>query len=578
MYIEKVANRSYAPTILLRESYREGKSVRKRTLANLTRWPVHVVEALQAALQGKTQFFQLDGSFQIKRSLPHGHVAAVVGMIRKLKLESLLDSKNSIQRTLCIAMIAARILNPCSKLATSRGLRAETMTNSLAEILELEVISEKQLYKAMDWLLQRKTRIEHKLTCRHLKNKDVVLYDVTSSYYEGHTCILAHFGHSRDRKRGKKQIVFGLLCTSEGCPLAVEVFNGNTGDPKTLAPQIQKMRDDYGFKKLIWVGDRGLLTNARIREELKTSVGCDWITSLTSVHIRQLVANGSLDISKFDELTDIFEFSDETYPGERLIACYNPLLREERSRKREELLQTTEQELEKIAAATQRTNRKLKGKEKIGERVGKVIHRFKMSKHFEWQVDEQGFHYSRKQEQIEKEANLDGIYVVRTNVSAQQYDMKTVVRLYKSLSTVERAFRNIKTVDLHIRPFYHRLTGRIRAHIFLCMLAYYVEWHMRRVLAPILFEDDAPEQKEQRRNSVVESAQRSLQAEQKARTHRTKDGFIVHSFQSLLDDLATLTKNTIQPNFSGVPSFTQYSEPTPQQKRAFELLDFSYQL
>ena len=577
MYVAVVPNRNSPPAILLRESFRENGKVHNRTIANLSDWPPAKVEALRQVLKGATLAPASADAFQILRSQPHGHVAAVVGSLRKTGLERLISADSSRQRDLIVAMIAARIVDPSSKLATARALDTDTLSNSLGELLDLQKVQDDDLYRAMDWLLERQTDIENALAKRHFAEGGLVLYDLTSTYFEGRHCRLAHLGHSRDDKSGKPQIVFGLLTNAEGCPVAVEVFEGNTADPKTVPAQVKKLRERFGLKQVVFVGDRGMITSARIREDLADDQGLNWITALRATSIQKLAADGGLQPSLFDT-TDLAEITHPAYPGERLVACFNPVLSAQRARKRDELLLATEKELEKIAAATRRTMRPLRGKHVIGLRVGRVLGRFKMGKHYQIQIDEDGFHYERKPDSIEREKKLDGIYVIRTNVKAAAMSSPDVVRSYKQLSHVERAFRSLKTVDLKVRPIHHRLEDRVRAHVFLCMLAYYVEWHMRRKLAPLLFEDHDKKAATLRRESVVKPALRSEAAERKAATKRDDDGLPVHSFRSLLSDLATLTINRIQTGNASLPAFNKLTNPTPLQKKAFSLLGIRLQL
>jgi len=573
MYVATVPNRNSPPAILLRESFRENGKVKSRTIANISHLRSQQIEALRLALAGSlpTSGTALPDSFQISRSLPHGHAAAVLGCLRNLKLDAILDSAPSRQRALVVAMIVARILDPASKLATARGLHSDTLSSSLGDLLGLDSANESELYDAMDWLLPRQAQIEQELAKRQLSGGGLVLYDLTSTYFEGRHCPLGKLGHSRDDKSGKAQIVFGLLTNAQGCPVAVEVFEGNTGDPKTVASQIDKLRTRFGLQDVVLVGDRGMITSARIREDLHTSHGIQWISALRATQIQKLAKDGCLQMSLFDQ-TDLVEIAHPSFPGERLIACFNPLLAEERARKRPDLLAATEKQLAKIAAATQRVRRPLRGKHNIGVRAGKILNRYKMGKHFQLRIEEDSFHYERKTANIEREQNLDGIYVIRTSVKQEALSSQQVVASYKSLSGVERAFRSLKTVDLHVRPIHHRLPDRVRAHIFLCMLAYYVEWHMRQLLAPLLFDDDDKPQAQAARTSIVAPATRSAPAKRKARTKLTADGLKVHSFQTLLADLATITKNIIQPTDKVTTAFDMLTRPTALQQRAFELL------
>src|SRR5918994_2985707 len=523
MYIDIVPNRNSPPAVLLRESYREGKKVLKRTIANLSEVPRNIVEGLRILLRGGAAVEHFEDSFEIERSLPHGHVTAVLGTLRKLKLDTLIDSEPSEERNRVMAMIVARILDPRSKLATARGLDEETSTSTLAEILKVQKTDAQALYTAMDWLGERQAEIEKKLAKRHLEDGELVLYDVSSTHFEGKCCPLGQLGHSRDEKKGKLQIVFGLLCNRAGCPVAVEVFDGNTADPKTLGAQIEKLRHRFKLSCVVLVGDRGMITEARIRDEIKPIEGLDWITALRAPAIRPLVETGKIQLSFFDE-RDLAEIQSPDYPGERLIVCNNPLMAGRRAKKRQALLEATERELNKIVTATERPVRPLKGEAPIGLRVGKVLHRFKMAKHFRLDIREAGFSYARDEVKIAEEAALDGIYVVRTSVQKAALDTQEAVRAYKDLGHVEQAFRSYKTVDLKVRPIYHYLVDRVRAHVFLCMLAYYLEWHMRQALAPLLFDDDDKATAEAQRASDVATAQRSPRARRKAQTQQTADG------------------------------------------------------
>jgi transposase len=579
MYVAAIPNRNSPPAILLRESFRLDGEVKTRTIANISHLPAPQIEALRFALKGGLPFAatSLPDSFQISRSRPHGHVAAVLGSLRKLQLDSILDPHPSRQRDLIIAMIVARILYPASKLATARGLHSDTLHSSLGELLDLSAADETELYQAMDWLLPRQERIERELAKRQLADGALVLYDLTSTYFEGRHCPLARLGHSRDHKSGNPQIVFGLLTNAQGCPVAVEVFAGNTSDPKTVATQVEKLRHRFGLQRVVLVGDRGMITSARIREDLPTSHGIEWISALRATQIQKLARDGQLQMSLFDQ-TDLVEIAHPDFPGERLIACFNPLLAEERARKRPDLLAATEKQLEKIVVAARRQKRPLRGKQNIGLRAGKILNRYKMGKHFELRIEEDSFHYERKTANIEREQNLDGIYVIRTSVEQQALSSRQVVASYKSLSGVERAFRSLKTVDLQVRPIHHRLPDRVRAHILLCMLAYYVEWHMRQLLAPLLFDDHDNAQAKSARASIVAPAQRSAAAVRKALTKNTDDGFKVHSFQTLLGDLATIVKNRIQPRDKTVPAFDMITTPTTSQQKALDSLGVALRL
>jgi len=571
MYVTVVPNRSSPPAILLRESYREAGKVRNRTLANLSQWPADRIEGLRRVLRGETPGPSTSQPFEIIRSRPHGHVAAVVGTMHRVGLHTVIAAQRSRQRDQVEAMITARILEPASKLATARGLDPQTRSTTLAEVLGVEGADEDALYETMDWLVGRQERIEAALAKQHLSEGTLVLYDVSSTYFEGRHCPLAKRGHSRDGKKDKLQIVFGLLTNAEGCPVAVEVFAGNTADPKTVVSQVRKLRERFGLNRLVLVGDRGMITEARIRCDLKPQEGIDWITALRAPAIQKLVAQGAFQMSLFDE-RDLVEIRSPAYPGERLIVCRNPLLTAERARKREELLKATERELDKVVAAAARLKNPLKGKDRIGLRAGRVLGRYKMGKHFKLEITDRRFAYHRNEVTIAREAELDGVYVIRTSVSADTLEADDAVRSYKRLAVVERAFRSLKTVDLKVRPIHHRLEKRVRAHVLLCMLAYYVEWHMRQALAPMLFDDTERRQAESLRRSVVAPARRSASAQRKAQEKCTDDGTPVHSFQTLLKDLATVTKNRIEPAGQKNLAFDKITLPTPLQQRAFDLL------
>jgi hypothetical protein len=574
MYIEVVKNRSSPPCVLLRESYRENGRVRKRTVCNVTHWDPELVEALRALLKGGRVVASAEAALEIVRSLPHGHVAAVLGMLRKLGLEKLVGSRPSRRRDLVVAMIVARVLDPKSKLGMSRSLDPETASTSLGETLGLGSLDEDELYEAMDWVLRHQPGIEEGLAERHLGEGSLVLYDLTSTYFEGRHCPLARHGRSREGKGGKLQIEFGLLCDREGCPVAVEVFEGNVGDPMTVASQVAKVRERFGLSRVVVVGDRGMLTEARITEDLAPG-GLDWITALRAPAIQALVKAGSLQLSLFDD-RDLGEIKSDAFAGERLVVCRNPLVAEERRRKREDLLAATERSLSKVASETTRERKPLRGKDKIALRIGAVLDRFKMRKHFVLDIRDDGFEYRRDESGIAEEASLDGFYVLRTSVPEEELGAEKVVESYKRLSGAERAFRSLKTVDLMVRPIHHRLADRVRSHVFLCMLSYYVEWHLRRAWAPLLFDDDDPEGAADRRESVVAPAKRSEGALRKARTKRAADGLPVHSFRTLLADLGTLTLNhCVQPLLHAKHELTILATPTPVQQRAFELLGFS---
>ena len=572
MYVARIPNRGSPPAILLRESYRQGGKVKNRTLANLSHWPEPKVDALAQTLKGLPPKLDLSQAFEITRSLPHGHVAAVLGTARRLGVEELIDATPSRTRDLVTAMLVAQVIDPGSKLAVARGLRAETATSSLGRLLGVASCDEDDLYAAMDWVLERKEVIENALAARHLVNGTLVLYDVSSAAFEGRTCPLGAIGHPRDGVKGRLQIVYGLLCSPAGIPIAIEVFEGNTADPNTLAAQITKIKTRFGLSRVCLVGDRGMLTHARIRDEVRPGQ-LDWISALRAPQIKALVEEGALQLSLFDT-QDLFEISSPEFPGERLVCCHNPALAEKRARKRQDLLAATEKELTPIAAATGRAKRALRGKDKIALRVGKVINHYKMAKHFTLTITDASFTFTRNTEAIAAEAALDGIYVLRTSLPEHTLGRDDVVLRYKNLADVERFFRTLNS-ELDVRPIRHRLADRVRAHMFLRMLSYYISWHMKAALAPILFVDNDKPAAAAKRANPVAAAQRSDQALTKAARKRTDDDTPVHSFTSLLADLATICANQIQPT-DDTPPFTMTTTPTPLQRRAFELLDLSH--
>lgn len=566
MYVTKVPNRSSPPAVLLRESYRDGGKVKTRTLANLTGWPDAKVEALRRVLKGETAIVAKE-AFRIERSLPHGHVAAVLGMARKLKLDKLLP-KSRLGK-LALAMTVARVIEPAAKLATARQLSEETAAHSLGAALELKAVDADELYAALDLLGEAQPRIETALARRHLRDGCLVLYDLTSSYLEGRCCELGRFGYSRDGKRDKLQIVFGLICAADGCPIAVEVFEGDTGDPSTLAAQVTKLKQRFGLSRVLLVGDRGMISEARIREDLAPA-GLDWLTALRAPAIQALAAdNGPLQLSFFDE-RDMAEIASPDYPGERLIVCRNKALAAERAQKREELLAATEADLARIKASVGRAHAPLAGADKIGLKAGAVLGKRKMAKHFALTIADASFSFARNEASIQKEAALDGFYVLRTSVPAGALDTAAVISAYKSLAHVERAFRSMKTVDLDVRPIHHRLAPRVRAHVFLCMLAYYVAWHMRKALAPLLFDDHDKENAGKGRSSPVAPAKVSAAAYAKAASRKTADGGPVHSFRTLLQDLATLSRNVVR--LGDAPAVAMLATPTPLQQEVFNKL------
>lgn len=566
---KKVKGKVYT-SVLLRRSFRKDGKVKHETLGNLTRLPPDVIDFVKRRLNGELDADAPHASFEIVRTLPHGNVAAVLQTARQLELEKLLASRPCRERDLIMALVVARVLSPRSKLSTAGALRAETAKHTLGEELDLGEVEVHQIYAAMDWLLARQTRIENKLAKKHLKDGYLVLFDVSSSYYTGRKSPLIQHGYSRDHRGDRPQITYGLLCDSEGRPIAIEVFPGNTADPPTFTQLVAHARQRFGIQRIIFVGDRGMITSARIKEDLRDVDGLDWISALRTEGIRKLRDAGTIQMSLFDK-KDLAEVTSEHFPGERLVVCRNPALAEQRARKRIELLEATEAKLEPIRLATQRKGNPLRGEKEIGLRVGKVIGKYKMAKHFCLTITKDSFTYTRNEELIREEATLDGLYVVRSNVDAKRMDSDRVVENYKSLAKVERAFRCMKTVDLSLRPIYHRNDDRIRSHVFICMLAYYVEWHMREKLRPLLFADDDGESAAADRQSIVAPAQRSKSAKRKDATRRTADGFPVQSFQDILQDLGTLCRNRLRiPEFDS--EFDRLTTATPYQQRVLDLL------
>ncbi len=582
MYIERVPNRNSPPAVLLRESYREGNKVRKRTLANLSKLPDEVIDNLRIVLKGGVAVDNYGDAFKIFRSLPHGHIAAVLGTLNKLGIKELIESESSRNRSLILAMIVARILEPRSKLATARGLNKETCFSSLSKLLGLESADEDELYEALDWLLERQEKIENRLAKKHLLEESLVLYNLSSIYFEENCFSLAQYGYSRDKTdssqwRGDlatREIVFGLLCDRKGCPIAVEIFEGNTNDTSTLAKQIDKVRSRFGLNRVVVVGDRGMITQTRINQELSSTEGIDWITALTGTQIRKLAEQEVIQLGLFDEI-NLVELESSSYFGERLIAYRNPLVAQANQIRREELLQATEKEFDAIVAATKREKRVIIGADKIRTRVEKVINRYKVGKFFNIEINETSFSYSRKIDALQIEAALDGLYVIRTSVR-EILSAPSTVRTYKSLSQVEQAFRSYKTMDLKVRPIDHHLENRVRAHVFLCMLAYYIEWHMRQALAEMIFDDQESEKVKRASSDVVSPAKRSKKALSKARKKKTQDNLPVHSFSTLMADLATITLNTINSKLDGTDiTFEKITQPTPLQQKALDLLGVS---
>ena len=565
MYIEIVPNRNSPPAVLLREGWREGKKICKRTLANLTGWSQARIDSLRRVLKDEPLLNAQD-AFVVERSLPHGHVQAVLEALKRIGLDTLIGSKRSRERDLVLAMIVERLIHPCSKLATTRLWHSST----LAEELTVSDATEDDLYEAMDWLLDRQSRIEHKLAVRHLGESKQVLYDVTSSYYEGRTCPLMRFGHDRDGKTGRPIVVYGVLTDAQGRPIALQVYPGNTADPTTVPDQVHKLREQFALEQVVLVGDRGMLTQTQI-DKLKQYPGLGWISALRSSAIRELVEAGTLQLSLFDQ-QNLAEISSPEFAGERLIACHNPLLAEERTRKRAELLKATEKALERIARQVSRRTKKPLTAAEIGKKAGAVVNRFKMGKHMELTIKDGAFGYARRPQNIEREAALDGIYVIRTSEPPSRLSAADTVRSYKNLAQVERAFRSLKGIDILVRPIRHRDEQRVKAHLFLCMLAYYVEWHMRRVLAPLLFDDEQLDQDRKTRDPVA-AAKPSASAKKKKALRVTTEGLPIHSFETLLAELATRCRNRCRiksdPNS---PTFSHLTQPTPLQQRVFDLL------
>ena len=584
MFIETVPNRTSPPAILLRESYRdEAGKAQKRTLANLSKLPASLIAGLKGLLKGGVAIPTALGAasedgLRIERSLPHGHVAAGLGMLRKIKLDRLLlstakDEHSRRCRDLAVGLIVDRLLASRSKLGFVRAINGQTASSSLGEVLSLGAVAEREVYSALDWLLEQQPRVESALARRHLKNGTLVLYDVSSSYLEGRKCPLAQHGYSRDHRPDRLQIVYGLLCTREGLPVAVEVFDGDTADPATLATQIKKLRQRFALERVVLVGDRGMLTSARIREEVEPA-GLDWISCLRSDAIQKLASDdGPLQLSLFDE-RDLAEIAaPEQFPGERLIVCRNPLLAQERARKREALLTATERDLARVAARVRAKRNPLRGSAEIGRAVGAVVGKHKVAKHFEIEIGEAQLAYRRKPDAIAREARLDGVYVVRTSVPATALDADETVQAYKDLARVERAFRCLKTVDLEIRPIRHWTAERVRAHVFLCMLAYHVEWHLRRALASLLFHDTDIAAARAERSSPVAKTEPSPTAKTKKATKRNPAGQPVMDFADLIAHLGTLARNTVTTNLQKGHRFTLHTRPTAIQETAFQLLE-----
>ena len=563
MHIHIIPNRASPPAVLLRESYRQGDRVRKRTLANLSSLPMDQVEAIRRILKGE-RLVSSEALFEVSASPHHGDVQAVRLAMKRLGFDSLIASRPCRERDLAVAMVVARILEPHSKLATTRWWH----TTTLAEDLHVADADEEDLYKAMDWLFERQPKIEKKLAARHLDPDSLVLYDLTSSYFEGTCCPLAALGHSRDGKKGKLQVNYGVLTNSGGCPVSVSVYAGNTGDAKTVMPQIRMVKDEFGIKNLVLVGDRGMI-GQKLIDQLREQEPIDWITALKTGQIRTLMEQGAIQMSFFDE-RNLLELTHEDYPGERLVVCRNPMMAERRARTRQSLLEATVEELQKVERMVVRG--KLKGEGEIGVRVGRVVNKYKVAKLFNLEIGEKSFAFQLIEDNIAAEAALDGFYVIRTSLPKKRLDAADTVRSYKLLSNVERAFRCLKTIDLKVRPIHHHLEDRVRVHIFLCMLAYYVEWHMLEAWRELLFSDEDQEAKQTR--DPVAPAERSEAALRKAHTHRLEDGTEAQSFRTLLRNLSTIVRNVCRrkqaPNDEG--SFTITTTPNERQQRALDLI------
>ena len=564
MYITRVPNRKSPPAIMLRESYRDKGKVKSRTLANLSKLPAESIEVLRRSLHGE-QLVPAHHAFEAIASSHHGHVQAVLHAMRRLGFAELIASRASPQRHLVVAMVVARILEPDSKLATTRWWRITT----LPSLLGVNDADEDDLYQALDWLLKRQDRIEGKLAARHLEHDALAVYDLSSNYFEGVTCPLAAFGHNRDGKKGKLQVNYGLLTNPQGIPVAVSVFKGNTGDPTTLLPQVSKVRDQFGLERFVLVGDRGMITQKQV-DVLGDIDGVDWIAALRPEAINKLLDSGALQMDLFDQ-RNLFELTHPDFPGERLVACRNPDLAKRRAEKRKSLLEATANELHKVRRMVERA--RLHGQDAIGVRIGKVVNKYKVAKHFTLDIQEHRFDFATDENKVAAEAALDGLYVVRTSLSSQRMNADDAVRSYKQLSQVERAFRSLKTIDINVRPIRHHREPRVRTHIFLCMLAYYVQWHMLEAWRPLLFCDEDQQGKASR--DPVAPAKRSKSALRKVHARTLDDGTEVHSFRTLLKHLSAIVRNVCRLPDSGphAPTFGVVTTPNPKQQRAYDLLD-----
>lgn len=570
MYIECVPNRNSPPAILLRESWRENGKTKKRTVGNLSSLPTETVDAVRSALKGDVvpaamAITEPQKNLEITNVRHHGHAAAIVAMIKRSGLLQAIDRKPSRQRDIVVAMIADRLLHGDSKLATARHCQKETAVTTLGELLSLEDLDEHECYQTMDWLLERQDSIQKKLAKKHLIDGDPVLFDLSSSYFEGHTCPLAKHGYSRDKRGDLPQVNYGMYCNTRGIPIGVEVLAGNENDHIAFPKAVERIRNDFGCENAILVGDRGMISGKAIDDCLRDEEGAQWITALNSVAIAKLQRQGSIQLSLFDE-HDLASITHGDYPDERLIVCRNPLLADERVRKREALLTATEKLLAKVKAKVDRRRAPLRGKSQIGVEVGKVVNRKKVAKHFRIEIDEDRFEYSRNQEKIDAESSLDGLYVIRSNVKASRMSDEQVVGHYKNLASVERAFRSLKSIDIRVRPIHHRLSDRVRSHIFLCMLAYYIEYQLRQLLAPLMFVDEDKVSVESR-DSIVSPAPRSESAQRKDASRRNEAGVRLSSFRDIVESLSAITRSTVI--IAGHPQgrFNATSRPTPYQQQ-----------
>lgn len=573
MYIERVPNRNSPPAVLLREGWREDGKIKKRTVANLSHLPDHIIENLRAALKNEVvpaaqAIVDPEQALVLHDARPHGHVAAVLGTLRRIGLERMIDRRACRERDVAVAMIVDRLLCGDSKLATARHCHADTATSSLGSILDLDDLSEKECYAAMDWLLERQPAIQKRLAAQHLDPGGMVLFDLTSSYFEGHACPLAAHGYSRDHRRDRPQVVYGMYCNALGVPIGVDVFPGNTNDHRAFPQAVERARSDFGIDQVVFVGDRGMISGKAIDNLLRDSDGAGWITALTNSAIASLERQGAIQTTWFDE-QDLIAITHPDHPEERLVVCRNPLLADERRRKREELLIETEKKLAAVQQRVRRDYRPLRGQDAIGVAIGKVIDTKKMAKHFDTCITDDDVTFERNQQRIDKEATLDGLYIIRTSVPEQQMSAEDIVANYKNLARVERAFQSLKSINISVRPIYHHLEERVRAHIFLCMLAYYVEYAMRRALAPILFHDEIVDRD---RLSVVQPARRSAEAQAKDSTKKTSDGCPVSSFRDVIAGLQAITKTRVTIRNHPAQGFTKMSTPSPYQNTIIELL------